>query len=68
MEQTLFDYVKEQSYIKNKSLKEISKDLEVSYPTIINIKHRAPSRMTYHKLSNYFNVEVYDLLKYPIKK
>lgn len=68
MEQTLFDYVKEQSYIKNKSLKEIAKDLEVSYPTIINIKHRAPSRMTYHKFANYFNIEVYDLLKFPIKK
>jgi len=64
--QTLFEYIQEQSIILNRSLREIAKDSDVSYTTLYHLKHRAPSRKTYNKLAEYFDIDIRELIKYPI--
>lgn len=68
MEQTLFEFISEKAYTQDKSLAKIAKEIKVSYPTVLNIKHRAPSRMTYYKLAKCFDIDVRELQQYPITK
>lgn len=67
MDQTLFELIKEESLIKNKSLTDVANEIGISYATLYNTRDRKPSRVTYHKLANYFNINIRDLIKYPIK-
>lgn len=67
-DQTLYEFIKEKTYNQNKSLNQLAKEIDLSYPTINNLRHRKPSRLTYHRLANYFDIDVIDLFEYPIKK
>ena len=65
--ETLYNYIKKESFVLDKTMHEIAKDLNVSYTTLYNMRFRAPSRTTYHKLSNYFDKDIRELLDLPIK-
>lgn len=65
---TLYDYLEDKAFEKNMTMEQLAHDIGVSKATIFRIKHRAPSRSTYHKIGHKLDVSPVTLRKMPIEE
>lgn len=64
--QTLYEYIKNESFVLNKTMRQVAEEMNISHATLYHLQHRAPSRITYHKIAKYFNKDVRELINLPI--
>lgn len=65
---TLYEYLYEEAFRRNETVEEFANKMGLSKATVFRIQHRAPSRATYHKISEYLDQDVMELKHMPIHK
>lgn len=64
---TLNQLIKMEAVKRNLSLIDLANEMGIKYPTLVNTSNRKPKLETYLKISKYLDIDLDQLVKYPIK-